>query len=80
MNWMAVTGNFITSIIGRCRSIHDFAFTIPANNGPPPIIIDLVFDSGSHPAYFSCVCEKTWLSAVMAVGLINNFVVLQDLK
>jgi hypothetical protein len=26
------------------------------------------------------VCEKTWLSAVMAVGLINNFVVLQDLK
>jgi hypothetical protein len=29
----------------------------------------------------SLVCvKKTWLSAVMAVGLINNFVVLQDLK
>jgi hypothetical protein len=52
---MVVTGNLTTSIIWFSRRINNFAFSIPASNGPSLICIDNISDSISsrHVAEFS---------------------------
>jgi hypothetical protein len=65
---MVVTGNLTTSIIGLGRSINNFTFSIPANNGPSLILIDNILILAAT-LRISLVCARnTALLAVMAMG------------
>ena len=64
-----VTGNLTTSIIGLGRSINNFTFSIPANNGPSLILIDNVFDISSHIADFSGMCKEHCIAGCHGHGM-----------